>query len=48
MADYLCAIELTAEKCKHHAATATDEKFFGGATAFKKNWLKQARRKVLD
>lgn len=48
VADYLCAIELTAEKYKHHAATATDEKFFGGATAFKKNWLKQARRKVLD
>lgn len=48
VADYLCAIELTAAKYERHAATATDEKFFGGATAFKKNWLKQARKKLLD
>lgn len=48
VADYLCAIELTAEKYRRHTATSTDEKFFGGATAFKKNWLKQARKKLLD
>ncbi len=48
VADYLCAIELTAAKYERHTTTATDEKFFGGAAAFKKNWLKQARRKLLS
>lgn len=48
VADYLCAIELAAAKYERHAATSTDEKFFGGSVAFKKNWLKQARRKLLD
>lgn len=48
VADYLCAIELTARKYADHRATSTDERFFGGSQAFKKNWLKQARRKRLE
>lgn len=48
VADYLCAIELTAAKFEHHCETATDVKFFGSVGMFKKNWLKQARRKLLD
>lgn len=48
VADYLCAIELAAVKYKHHEETETDEKFFGGYGAFKKNWLKQARRKRFE
>jgi hypothetical protein len=47
VADYLCAIELTAEKYERHTATMTDDKFFGGARSFKKNWLKQVRHKRL-
>lgn len=47
VADYLCAIELTAAKFEHHCETSTDLKFFGGVGSFKKNWLKQARRKLL-
>lgn len=44
-ADYLCAMELTAAKFEAHCTTPTDGKFFGGVGNFKKNWLKQARRK---
>lgn len=47
VADFLCAIELTAEKYARHAATATDERFFGSERAFKKNWIKQERRQPL-
>lgn len=47
VADYLCAIELTAAKFECHCETSTDVKFFGGVGTFKKNWLKQARRKFL-
>lgn len=46
-ADYLCAIELAAVKYASHEETGTDVKFFGGVGSFKKNWLKQARRKLL-
>lgn len=46
-ADYLCEIELAALKYGCHEETETDVKFFGGIGSFKKNWLKQARRKAL-
>lgn len=46
-ADYLCEIELAAIKYENHDETQTDVKFFGGAGTFKKNWLKQARRKLI-
>lgn len=47
-ADYLCEIELAAIKYENHDETQTDIKFFGGIGSFKKNWLKQARRKNID
>ena len=47
-ADYLCEIELAAIKYENHDETQTDIKFFGSIGSFKKNWLKQARRKVID
>lgn len=46
VADYLCAIELAALKYNAKENGGTYEKFFGGSGAFKKNWLKQARRKL--
>ena len=48
VADYLCAIELTAQKYADRRETSTDERFFGGSQAFRRNWLKQARRKRLE
>ncbi len=45
VADYLCCIELANAKFAVHHETQTDVKFFGGVRAFKKNYLKQARRK---
>ena len=48
VADFLCAIELAAVKYEAHEETSTDLKFFGGIGTFKKNWLKQARRKRID
>lgn len=47
VADYLCTIELAALKYAAKEDGATYDKFFGGVGAFKKNWLKQARRKLL-
>ena len=47
VADYLCTIELAALKYAAKEEGATYDKFFGGVGAFKKNWLKQARRKLL-
>lgn len=47
VADYLCAIELAAVKYAAKEDGGTYDKFFGGIGAFKKNWLKQARRKVI-
>lgn len=45
VADYLCTIELAAIKYAAKEDGGTYDKFFGGIGAFKKNWLKQARRK---
>ena len=46
-ADMLCTLELTAQKYRAHEATNTDEKFFGGAGAFKNNYMKSVKRKRL-
>ena len=46
-ADYLCTIELTAIKYAAKENGETYNKFFGGSGNFKKNWLKQARRKAI-
>ena len=45
VADYLCTIELAAVKSDSKEVGGTYDKFFGGVGTFKKNWLKQARRK---
>ena len=47
VADYLCTIELAAVKYAAKENGETYNKFFGGIGAFKKNWLKQARRKAI-
>lgn len=47
VADYLCTIELAAVKYAAKENGGTYDKFFGGVGSFKKNWLKQARRKAL-
>ena len=47
VADYLCAIELAALKYSRSEETRTDVRFFGEIGAFKRNYLKQARRKLL-
>lgn len=47
VADYLCTIELAAAKYAAKENGGTYDKFFGGIGSFKKNWLKQARRKSL-
>lgn len=46
-ADFVCGIELAALRYAVHEDTQTDKIFFGGSTAFKKNWLKHIRRKRL-
>lgn len=46
-ADYLCTIELAAVKYAAKEDGKTYNKFFGGIGTFKKNWLKQARRKMI-
>lgn len=46
-ADYLCTMELAAVKYAAHEDGETYNKFFGGIGAFKKNWLKQTRRKLI-
>lgn len=48
VADYLCTIELAAEKYAAKENGGTYDKFFGGVGAFKRNWLKQARRKAIN
>lgn len=48
VADYLCTIELAAVKYAVHEDGETYSKFFGGVGAFKRNWLKQARRKRMN
>lgn len=47
VADYLCALELTEIKYATHEETATDVRFFGKASSFRKNYLRQARRKLM-
>lgn len=46
-ADFLCAIELVARKFDNSEASRTEEKFFGSARNFKRNYLKKVRRKLL-
>ena len=45
VADYICTMELTALKYADKVATATDEKFFGSWSQFKKGILKEVRSK---
>ena len=47
VADYICTMELTAIKYAEHATTATDEKFFGKWSDFKKGILKETRKKLI-
>ena len=47
VADYLCTIEPAAVKYAAKEDGETYNKFFGGIGSFKKNWLKQARRKSI-
>lgn len=47
-ADYLCTIELAAVKYAAKENGGTYDKFFGSVGTFKKNWLKQARRKLME
>ena len=46
-ADCLCTIEPAAIKYAAKEDGETYNKFFGGIGPFKKNWLKQARRKAI-
>lgn len=49
VADYLCTLKLTELKFESHELTSTDEKVFGSDyRAFKKNHLKQIRKKGMD
>lgn len=48
VADYLCTIELAAVNYGAREAGETYNKFFGKFGPFKKNWLKQARRKGIN
>ena len=45
VANYLCTIELAAIKYASNENGGTYDKFFGDIGPFKRNWLKQARRK---
>ncbi|WP_322151533.1 hypothetical protein [Paratractidigestivibacter sp.] len=47
VADYFCTVELAAVKSAAGENGGTYDKFFGGARAFKKSWLKQSRRKMV-
>ena len=46
-ADFVCTMEFTALKYLSHTATATDEKFFGSWSMFKKGILTEVRAKQL-
>lgn len=48
VADYVCGIELTEIRHAGHREGPTEEAFFGGHTAFKKNYLNKLRRKRLQ
>ncbi|MBR6459531.1 MAG: DUF3800 domain-containing protein [Actinomycetaceae bacterium] len=45
VADYICTMEFTALKFSDKTTTATDEKFFGSWSQFKKGILKEIRAK---
>ena len=45
VADYICTMELTALKYSDRSVSATDEKFFGSWSQFKKGILKELRMK---
>ncbi|BDR53385.1 hypothetical protein KIM372_12920 [Bombiscardovia nodaiensis] len=45
VADFLCTLELTAEKFDAKEATATDIKIFQSRQIFRKNYLKKIRKK---
>lgn len=47
VADYLCTIELALVKYEAKEDGETYNKFFGGIGSFKRNWLKQARSKLI-
>lgn len=46
-ADYVCGIELTEIRYASHREGSTEQAFFGGHEAFRKNYLKKLRRKRL-
>ena len=48
VADFLCTIELTAVKFANGEPTNSDTKMFGSVQTFKRNYLKQVRRKAMD
>lgn len=47
VADYRCTIELALVKYEAKEDGETYNEFFGGIGTFKRNWLKQARRKQI-
>ena len=47
VADYLCTIELASVKYQAKEDSEMYNKFFGGIGPFKRNWLKQARSKLI-
>ncbi|MDK6399655.1 DUF3800 domain-containing protein [Pauljensenia sp. UMB1235] len=47
VADYICTIELAAQRYEIKDDGGTYNKFFGTRGSFKKNWFKQVRRKRL-
>lgn len=48
VADYVCGIELTEMRFSNHREGPTEQTFFGGHDAFKKNFLKKLRKHRLD
>lgn len=46
-ADFICTLELTARKYDAGKQTATDRRFFGSPRDFKRDYLRQVRRKQL-
>lgn len=48
VADYICTMELTALKYADKCVTATDNKFFGSWSQFKKGILKEVRAKRIS
>ena len=47
LADFVCGIEVLAEKYNHHQQTSSDVMFFGQKNAFQKNYLKKVRKHLL-